>query len=120
MTGPEDRLREALGAKAASIAAEDLSRPRPPSAAPRPGRILRHAPRTGALLALAAVLAAVLLLLPDTPARPPSPVPAGPSRPTLPGASASPDPSRPSSPSTPADAVPSPGQDRSPAGLRAR
>ncbi|MEU6488010.1 hypothetical protein [Streptomyces sp. NPDC046887] len=109
MTGPEDRLREALHAKAASIGFEDLSHPRPPTAAPRPGWILRHAPRAGALLALAAVLAAVLLLLPDTPARSPAPMPAGPSRPTptptvpsdtptLPGASPSPVPPTPSTP----------------------
>jgi hypothetical protein len=79
MRSVEERLRAALAAKAASVTHDDLGSPRPPSR--RPAVALRRGLRVAAVVALAAVLVAVLLLLPQLLARSHDPVPAGPPSP---------------------------------------
>lgn len=78
MTGPEDRLRDALHAKAASVTYLSL-RPALPPAAAEPsltGALRRRGVRVAALLTLAAVPTATVLLLANAPERPPVRAPA--------------------------------------------
>ncbi|WP_399896560.1 hypothetical protein ACGH7X_41635 [Streptomyces sp. BBFR51] len=92
MTGPEQRLREALDARAASVTYGDLRPPMPPSAGGSLIRVWYGAAKVAGLLGLAAGLAAVVLLLSDAPEQPPTQVPA-PSRtlaPDLPSATPTP------------------------------
>ncbi|GGL79314.1 hypothetical protein GCM10010095_75430 [Streptomyces anthocyanicus] len=99
MTGPEQRLREALEARAASVTYKDLRPPLPPSAGGPLVRMLRRGVKAAGLLGLAAALAAVMLMLSDAPERSPAQVPApsrtpAPHRPSAtPGTSAAPTPS---------------------------
>ncbi|XKK61264.1 hypothetical protein HFP71_37730 [Streptomyces sp. ARC32] len=103
MTGPEQRLREALEARAASVTHRDLRPPLPPSAGGPLVRMLRRGVKAAGLLGLAAALAAVMLMLSDAPEHSPAQVPAPSRTPT-------PAPHRPSA--TPAtSAAPTPSTD---------
>ncbi|MFF6995867.1 hypothetical protein ACFY93_13065 [Streptomyces sp. NPDC008313] len=100
MTDPEQRLREALEARAASVTYRGLRPPLPPSGGGPFTRALHRGVKVAGLLALAAALAAVVLTLSDAPEHSPAQVPA-PSR-TLP-------PDRPSA--TPTTSAPTPSPD---------
>ncbi|MFJ4274249.1 hypothetical protein ACIP29_27260 [Streptomyces coelicoflavus] len=107
MTGPEQRLREALEARAASVTYGDLRPPLPPSAGGPLIRMLRRGVKAAGLLGLAAALAAVMLMLSHTPERSPAQVPA-------PSRTPAPSPHRPSTtPATSAAPTPSPDVPRS-------
>ncbi|MDX3349418.1 MULTISPECIES: hypothetical protein [Streptomyces] len=109
MTGPEQRLREALEARAASVTYGDLRPPLPPSAGGPLVRMLRRGVKAAGLLGLAAALAAVMLMLmlSDAPERSPAQVPA-------PSRAPAPAPHRPSAtPATSAAPTPSPDVPRS-------